>query len=286
MAGFIKPHHPFDPPAPWDTMYDPDKLTLLPGYTDECLPGDLDFSKGYFPNRDLSEAALRRVMAMYYGCISQIDHQVGRILDTLKAKDLYDNTMIIFTSDHGDYMGFHHLLLKSNLMYDPVMRIPLIIKYPGNAHASRIIDGLNTNIDVAPTVMKAVGMDTPRTMTGINLLEVTKGREYVISEWERQYYMVRTSHDKLLYHKNPDFCRYFNLADDPLEMRDLYHDPTCQTKISELKDILRDWLAFEAPPFTHLDANAPTLSAPNVPTAGDGHEKVGMDYFSSKMTNR
>jgi arylsulfatase len=128
MTGFIKPHHPFDPPEPWDKMYDPEKLKVLPGWTESCIPSDLDYKRGYFPHEKLSEEVQRKVMAMYYGSISQIDDQVGRMIEALKAKAMYDETMIIFTADHGDYMGFHHMMLKGNLMYDPIMRVPLIIK--------------------------------------------------------------------------------------------------------------------------------------------------------------
>ena len=78
MAGFIKPHHPFDPPAPWHEMYRPEELSLFPGWTDECLPRDYTYSKGYFDSATLTESALRRVTAYYYATISQIDHHVGR----------------------------------------------------------------------------------------------------------------------------------------------------------------------------------------------------------------
>lgn len=113
MVGFIKPHHPFDPPAPWDAMYDPQKLTILPGWTEKNFDHDLKLSRGYFPHDRLTEATLRRAMAYYYATISQIDHHVGRLIAVLKEKRLYDNTLIVFTADHGEYLGHHHLLLKA-----------------------------------------------------------------------------------------------------------------------------------------------------------------------------
>jgi len=124
MAGFIKPHHPFDPPSPWDKMYDADKLTVLPGWTDAPLPCDLAFSTGYLDNRKLTLPLLRRVMAYYYATISQIDAHVGRMIAVLKQKGLYDDTLIIYTADHGDFMGFHHMVLKGNHMYDPLIKVP------------------------------------------------------------------------------------------------------------------------------------------------------------------
>ena len=108
MVGFIKPHHPMDPPAPWSRMYDPKALSLLDGWTESPLPGDLAFQKGYFDYTQLTQERLSRAMAMYYATVSQIDHHVGRMIDLLKQRRLYDDTLIVFTSDHGDYLGFHH----------------------------------------------------------------------------------------------------------------------------------------------------------------------------------
>ena len=84
MVGFIKPHHPFDPPAPWHTMYDPQKLTILPGWTEKPIEHDVTLNRGYFPNEGLTESSLRRAMAYYYATISQIDHHVGRLLTALR----------------------------------------------------------------------------------------------------------------------------------------------------------------------------------------------------------
>ena len=95
-VSFIKPHHPFDPPAPWSSMYDPEQLQLLPGWLPEgCLSADLALSTGYFDNTELTEGTLRLAMAYYYATISQIDHHVGRMLDLLKEKGLYDDTAIV-----------------------------------------------------------------------------------------------------------------------------------------------------------------------------------------------
>ena len=87
-------------------------MSILPGWIDEILPADLAFSAGYFPHAELSEQKVRRATAYYYATISQIDYHVGRLVDCLKAKGLYDNTLILYTGDHGEFLGFHHLLLK------------------------------------------------------------------------------------------------------------------------------------------------------------------------------
>ena len=129
MVGFIKPHPPYDPPASWTGMYDPEDLTPLPGWTAEIPPRDLRYHVGRFVHSGTAEKHARRAIAYYYATISQIDLHVGRMIDCLKRKGLYDDTVVLFTSDHGDYMGFHKMQGKGNYMYDPVVRVPLIIKY-------------------------------------------------------------------------------------------------------------------------------------------------------------
>ena len=87
----------------------------------------------------------------------------------LKKKGIYDETLIIFTGDHGDYMGFHHMMLKGGLLYDPLAKVPLIVKFPGNARAGETSKRLVNNVDVAPTICRAVGLEPGAKMAGQNL---------------------------------------------------------------------------------------------------------------------
>ncbi len=170
MVGYVSPHHPFDPPAPYSTMYDPEKLRLLDGYTQEALKRDVEANGTAMDYTSLSEGDVRAMMAAYYGMISEIDDGIGRLIGLLKRKGLYENTMIIFTSDHGEYMGFHHMMLKCNYLYDPLAKIPLLVKYPGQKDAGRTESALSENIDVAPTVLEACGVKAPASMQGKSLL--------------------------------------------------------------------------------------------------------------------
>ncbi|NMB11461.1 MAG: sulfatase-like hydrolase/transferase, partial [Firmicutes bacterium] len=170
MVGFIKPHHPYDAPAEWNQMYDPDDLTVLPGWIESCLEQDLRKHPGTFPHTELTISKLRKVMAYYYASITQIDFHVGRMIKMLKEKNMYDNTMIIYTSDHGEYLGFHHLLVKKNYMYDPLVKIPLIIKYPDQQLAGTRSEALVTNLDIAPTILHQAGCPSDELMQGKDLL--------------------------------------------------------------------------------------------------------------------
>ncbi|MDZ7794538.1 MAG: sulfatase-like hydrolase/transferase [Spirochaetia bacterium] len=156
MVGFVQPHHPFDPPQEWIDAYSEKKLSILPGWTESFLPRDLSHAKGHFNYEGLTPEKLRKVMAYYYASISQIDFYVGKMIQALKQKGLYDQTMIIYTSDHGEYMGFHHMLLKGNHMYDPIMRIPLVIKYPENSNFGTKNNTLSTNTEIPATIIKSL----------------------------------------------------------------------------------------------------------------------------------
>lgn len=287
MVGFIKPHHPFDPPAPWHAMYDPEGLSLLPGYTPAAVEGDMRHRKGYFDNEALTEPQLRRVMAYYYATISQIDQHVGRMLAALKEKGLYEDAMIVYTSDHGDYMGYHHMILKGNYMYDPLVRVPLIVKYPGGRGAGTASAALVSNIDVGPTILGAAGCDIPRDMAGVDLAARPEGRALVFAEsLFAPEYMVRSATRKLLMVPEASGCRFFDLERDPLELENLYGEPGRAHEVAELRDALERWALYESRPPVPLDHAAPVCPGANVPPLDGVLHQAQRDYFRAKMTER
>jgi arylsulfatase A-like enzyme len=239
-ASFIKPHHPFDPPAPWDERYDPDALTPLPGWTDAVPGADEPYRQGYFRNNTLTEPVLRRVMAHYYATISQLDEWIGRLLAELRSRGLYDDTMIIFTSDHGEYLGFHHLLLKFGPLYDPVVKVPLLIKYPGRPSAS-VDTRLVSLVDIAPTVLSICDSAPVAPLPGLDLSDPAARRDYVFTEThpEGSAYMVRSATHKLLTGKHEAF---FDLTADPLEFDNHIADPAQAQAIAPLRDALAQWI--------------------------------------------
>jgi arylsulfatase A-like enzyme len=279
MVGFIKPHHPFDPPEPWAHMYDPEKISLLPGWTPQVFAYDV---KGYFTNATLTEAAVRRCTAYYYASISEIDHQVGRMLALLKSKGLYDNTLIIFTSDHGEYLGFHHQLLKGGQMYDPLAKVPLIVKLPRSQRAGSVINKLVSNIDVGPTILSIAGCDVPPAMRGLDLSNPNTGRDIVFCE-TRDSVMARTQTRKLLYQaNNPARSLFFDLQHDPLEMTNAYGLPAYSRDIEALVKAIQGWRP-NKPGRPYLDENAPQIQQPNVPTPSQARREEMRDYYSRQM---
>ena len=278
MASFIKPHHPFDPPAPWSRMYDVDEIELLPGFTECCPEADTDFARGYFDNASLTEAQVRRATAFYYATISHLDHQVGRMIQVLKAKGLYEDTLILYNADHGDYMGFHHMLLKGNHMYDPVIKVPLVVKYPGQRRAGTATAALVDTRDVTATLLHAAGLGVPETMTGCDLGAGDPAREFIFAENGRgRQYMVRSATHKLL--AGREVSHFFDLTADPHELTDRIDDPACAQQVARHRRALADWMLFDASTPAHLDPRAPTVHDAPAPAEREAlyaHFRAGM----------
>ena len=288
FVSFIKPHHPFDPAPPWSSMYDPKSLNLLPGWTDECLTRDIDFDKGYFPHLELEVQKMQQILAYYYADISHIDDYVGEMLEVLHRKQLYDNTLVIFTSDHGDYMGFHHLLLKSNYMYDPVIRVPLIIKFPQSFQMGTQNLEMVSSIDVCPTILASVGLNDSSHFPGMDLLKIARGesrRTHILAESEQghqvvirttDYKWIRTLHGELM----------FDLRNDPYEYTDISASDDYQEIKSDLKLSLLETL-LSCPPqvykgeiHTEIDCEERTLGAAEEPVMRDWSRKMFANWLN------
>ncbi len=282
LVGFIKPHHPFDAPPPWSDKYDPVKLTLLPGWTDACLPLDRAFSKGHFDYSKLTPEKMKVILAKYYASISQIDHHVGHMVALLKKMGLYENTMIIYTSDHGDFMGHHHMILKANYMYDPEIRVPLVVKYPGDAPKGVVEEKLVSIIDTTATILDVAGCLIPKELWESVAPLRDADRDAVFAEDNQHNYMVRTRDRKLLLCPQRK-SQFFDLTSDPHELTNLFDDPKHQAEISQLKERLLRWLAFETPPPLHVDEGGPVGNGPNVQTYMDPQHKKVEGWLKQKM---
>ncbi|NLD71808.1 MAG: sulfatase-like hydrolase/transferase [Chloroflexi bacterium] len=293
MVGFVKPHHPFDPPASWAQMYDPRYTQILPGWTDEVSSQDAAFYGGYFDNATLGADTMRRVTAYYYATVSQIDYWVGRILERLKAEGLYDGTMIIFTSDHGEYLGYHHLLLKGSHLYDPLGRVPLMVKWPYQTQRAGTSEALVSVVDVAPTILSAAGLAPAPAMRGQDLAR-SVDREVVFAEGSSPRadqrrsgpeLMARTATHKLLLNRTaPEHSLLFDLREDPYELQNRYGDPALASVQEALTAALAGWLP-NADYEMHLDERAPRIAQPNVPDLDDGHREEIAAWYAEQMAD-
>jgi arylsulfatase A-like enzyme len=251
------PHHPFDPPRPWCDRYDPaDMLAVLPRVHAGDLDGKPDFhrvwSAGFRgtewewvnPGWSLfTEQEQCTILAHYYGMIAQLDHHVGRVLDALEAAGLADDTLVVFTGDHGDFMGDHQMMLKAPIHYEALVRVPLVLRGPGVPAGSVIDDPVGT-IDVMPTALAACGLPIPPGVEGRPLLR--DPRQWILTEDDmlRACFAFRTltTHRWRLTRDQavPERGELYDLQEDPGELTNRWDDPALRSVRSDLLALLDD----------------------------------------------
>lgn len=244
--GLCNPHGPIDAPAPYSTMYDPDDIILSDKYT-----------KRPDPSRGLDPEIMKRWIAHYYGLCTMIDDLVGMMVATLKQLDLYDNTVIIFTTDHGEMMGDFGRFGKGNFL-DAVIRVPLIIKPPvSETIAHTTVKDLVELIDLAPTIMDYAGIRIPSTVQGSSLRPVMtgeqSGKDHILCE---QTTNDQSSNGKCIRTKRYKYARWspqgreelYDLHADPDEWNNLAGDPSHADLLGDMRARLIDQLSMSERP--------------------------------------
>lgn len=186
------PHTPYYVPAPFFSMYK-DADIPKPVKEDDLQAAGKPFRQQFHQqNNDAilpyDEETVMFMRRVYYGQISMLDREIKGFIDFLESKKILDNTLIIFMSDHGDYMGDHGLMTKSPSLYDCLVRTPLIMRYPAKIPMAQVTDELASHVDIMPTILDMIGVKKPDTVQGKNLLpyiqkKETGLREYVFSEY-------------------------------------------------------------------------------------------------------
>lgn len=248
VTSFPDPHHPFCATRPYSEMYDAATLQLPPNW--DCREEPCAFLERFDSDRlrDWDEAILRESLAQTYGMITHIDDCVGRLLEALSALDLADNTVVAFFSDHGDYLGSHHLLFKSAWPYEPVIRVPLIWKSPQGQRGIRQKQPVS-HLDFVPTILDYAGIDQtafdlrggqraqsvilpgeslrPVIETNAPVQQEGKLVEYDedgISDETCRLRMLVTDRWKIGVYGGSEDGILYDLAEDPWEMRNLWND--------------------------------------------------------------
>jgi arylsulfatase A-like enzyme len=188
-------------------------------------------------------------MKKYLRCVKGVDDNVGRILDYLDKSGLAENTLVIYTGDQGFFLGEHGLFDK-RIMYEEALRMPFLVRWPGEIRPGTTSDGMILNVDFAPTVMAIAGLPTLADMQGRSFLPLLKGDlpsdwrksmyyRYYYSHFETEsHYGVRTYQHKLIYFDRIEQWEFYDLDDDPHEMNNLYDDPEYRPIVKELKQEL------------------------------------------------
>lgn len=202
---------------------------------------------------DLTRWKYQRYMEDYLGVLRSVDRNLGRLLDYLEENGLSENTMIIYTSDQGFYLGEHGWFDK-RFMYEESFRTPLIIKYPSQIEAGSKNEDLVQNIDIAPTILQAAGLQIPEEIQGESLFPLFKGEnenwrdelyyhyyEYPAEHAVKRHYGIRTDRYKLIhFYYDIDEWELYDLQEDPNEMMNVYSDPEYANVRGELHRRLED----------------------------------------------
>lgn len=253
-SSYHDPHPPYCVPEPWASMYDPADVDIgrfVNGEFDDMPPPHrmtrdprADFSAfnadghgnhGYHPHQ-MDEAELRKCVAIYYGMISFMDDRIGRTLDELDRLGIADNTLVVFTTDHGHFLGQHGLVAKGPFHYEDMIRVPMLARFPGRVPAGVTNTHIQSLVDLAPTFLHAAGIETPVWMQGRSALNDWSGgdpaRDHAVVEMHHNRHAVHlrtlvTDRHKLTIYAGRDWGELFDLRDDPNELRNRFHDPAC-----------------------------------------------------------
>lgn len=254
-TSFPDPHHPFDCPEPWSRLHSPDEVDLpeyrkrdldrrpwwhraalenTPQLADRRL---LEYRSAFSRVPDQSDEQMVKLLANYYGMVSLIDHNVGRIMATLRELGLEDDTIVIYTSDHGDWMGDHGLILKGPMPYDGLLRVPFLMQGPG-VEAGRVVNAPISTMDIAATVHDYCAVPAAVEMHSRSLRGLLDGsettRDYAYNEWDLhpsrcgvalQLRTIRTEAHRLTVDAISGAGELYDLDRDRHELQNVYDDP-------------------------------------------------------------
>lgn len=287
-AAFTSPHDPRTPPDSFRALYDTADISMPPNY----LP-DHPFENGELRVRDeellphpRTPGAVKQEIANYYAMVSEVDAQIGRVLDVLKEQGLLDKTIIVFAGDNGLAVGQHGLLGKQSV-YDHSIRVPLIIVAPGIKGGQRA-ETLCYLYDVFPTLCDLTGSGGPETVKGTSLLPALinteeKTRIQTFMGYRQLQRAIRTDDNwKLIaYHNNSgNFLQVFNLNQDPWERQNLAGTPATSARQQDLTVRLVDQMHDIGDPFltTEISAEYPGVQQPPIVTLAGPMDGMEIRY--------
>lgn len=254
FASFVHPHPPIAPPKPWHKLYRTKDMPepFLPENRKSLQTWINRFQNRYkYRDRGLDMQLLRTLMAYYYASVSFIDYQVGRILESLEEAGQLDNTLILFTADHGEYLGDYGCFGKRG-MHDVSSRVPMLARLPGRFAEGHRCETATSLVDLFPTMTTAAGIDTTgMTLDGTDLAEVaTSGTpdRMVISQFgelDRRLHMAVTQEAKYVYSAGEGTEFFFDRHHDPREGENLAVQESPPAEVGNLKERLLSYLEAE-----------------------------------------
>jgi arylsulfatase A-like enzyme len=264
-VNIFDPHEPFDPPQPYLDRFDVDDMSgplfRESDLTAQAKLAEIDFQT---PCRRPEDFNAKGIQAAYYAMIELIDDNVGRMLEALKRSGQYENTIVIFMSDHGEMLGDHGLLQKGCRFYEGLVRVPLIVSWPGQFLQGVRRAALVELLDIAPTLLELAGLPVPSKMQGRSLSRLLREadatdahRDFVRCEYYNAINakhnepfsgtyatMLRDDRYKLIVYHGHALGELFDLEADPGEFDNLWDDPALQPTKLRLMQQSFDALAF------------------------------------------
>ena len=262
-VSYWKPHLPFCVSSPYHGMYDPQTVPMPLLQEDELEhkpPLQKLFREERRGNFLEDQTLLRQIRAVYFGMITEVDHHIGRLTAELMRLGLIENTLIVFTSDHGEYLGDHYMVEKE-LFYDQAIHVPLILSLPRVIPSGEVVEELVESIDILPTCLEISNITVPPCIQGRSLLPLFHGvthdwRQAVFAEWDFQYYhcreqlglapeqckaiMIRDLEWKYVHYTDQP-CELYRLTEDPNEFVNLADHGDYQGVVQEMRARILNW---------------------------------------------
>lgn len=257
-CSFVDPHNPFDPPKPYDSMYDIGKLELpirKEGELEDKPPHFMKhrvgkgFSNEKYDYRKLSDEDWLSIKSAYYGMITLIDHNIGRMIEALKQKNILDNTLVIFTADHGELLGDHGLLFKGPFHYDSIIKAPMILSLTDVVPKGSRYRQITEHVDLMSTILDYAGIRAPNGVQGISMSNILRGdkgagRKYSLTEfncydWGLSIKTIVSKDYKLTYYAGEQYGELYDRNEDPNEFVNLWDDYNyCDVKTKLINELL------------------------------------------------
>jgi|GEM_PF-319566 len=263
-VSFVDPHHPFNPPPELASRYDIDAIPL-PTYADTgglAFPDCITDNWYHYP--DLTDRHVRTTIAYYYAMIDMIDIAVGQLLDTIEQAGEMDNTIFVFASDHGEFLGDYGVWKKGALHYENLIRVPCFISYPRQIAPARRVAGLTQMIDLAPTIHSLIGIDANPGHQGIDMSDALCGDGEIGRPWAytesyralwgpfKDCWTLRTPTAKLNFYPRDRVGHLIDLTNDPEERVDRFSDTNCRSLRDEMMANLIECVHSQYDPLPHV----------------------------------
>ena len=243
-TGYRAPHPPWCAPERFHSLYNPDDIRELPNYivhyTDK--PRRVVERVNYYELWNLPEEMIRKSIAAYYGFVTYLDHCIGRIIGKLEEIGLRENTLIIYSSDHGE-MLYNNGICEKHTFFEDAIRIPLIFSLPGVIPEDSASDALISNIDLLPTVLRMLDMPVPKYVEGMDITPTFEGGEVQDHIYGEYYHsldpcrMVRDRRYKYI-HTEEDICELYDVENDPMESINLAWYPQYAERIKHMEELV------------------------------------------------